>query len=538
VNIAAMLCERARQQPESIALIDTKHGRDRVVSFGALDAITARVASEIAARGIHQGDGILILHPMAIELYVFLIALFRVGAVGMFLDPSAGRNHVDRCLSIYSPRAFFGSWKAQMLRLWTPSVRHISTAFCTSRLPATHFISLRGEANSDHRIADVEDTTPALITFTSGSTGQPKAALRSHGFLIAQQDALQESLCLRPGDSDLTTLPIFVLSNLASGVTSVLPDADMRAPGKIHARPVLDQIDRHPVATSAASPAFIRRLTQECERTHRGIPQMRHVFIGGAPVFPSDLRQARSLFPNAEITAVYGSTEAEPMADVHLSQIAEEDFLAMERGSGLLGGAPVASIALRILRDQWGTPIGPMTQQQFEALCLAPEAVGEIVVSGRHVLPGYLNGEGDAETKFDVDGVRWHRTGDLGRLDERGRLWLMGRASAAIHDSHGLLYPFAAECAAMQVLGVRRAAILQVAGRRVLAVEADRAGVSDALAQAMAWAHLHEVRVLASIPMDKRHNAKIDYGSLSAILSKPQRRLSIWPAAGAGRRTG
>lgn len=520
MNIAAILRERARQQPECPALIDTKHGRDRVVSYGELDAITARIANEIAALGIREGDGVLILHPMAIELYAFLVALFRVGAVGMFLDPSAGREHVDRCMSIYSPRAFFGSWKAQLLRLWTSSVRQIPTSFCTSRIPATHFISLRGDANSKQSVVEVEGTAQALITFTSGSTGQPKAALRTHGFLIAQQNALQESLRLRPGDSDLTTLPILVLSNLASGVTSVLPDADMRAPGKIDARPVLDQIERHPVATTAASPALIRRLAAKCERTNRRIPQLQHVFMGGAPVFPSDLRQARGLFPNAEITAVYGSTEAEPMADVNLSQIADADFIAMERGSGLLAGPPVASIALRIMRDQWGTPIGPMTKLEFDGHCLPPEEVGEIVVSGKHVLPGYLNGAGDAETKFDVDGVRWHRTGDLGRLDAQGRLWLMGRASAAIHDSLGVLYPFAAECAAMQVKGVRRAAILQVAGKRVLAVEADGSGVSEALRKTMAWAHLDEVRVLASIPMDKRHNAKIDYGSLAVVFSK------------------
>jgi acyl-CoA synthetase (AMP-forming)/AMP-acid ligase II len=211
------------------------------------------------------------------------------------------------------------------------------------------------------------------------------------------------------------------------------------------------------------------------------------------------------------------------MAEVHLSQIAEEDLLAMERGAGLLAGVPVASIALRIVRDQWGSPLDHMKKLEFDALCLPPKAVGEIVVSGRHVLPGYLNGAGDSETKFDVDGVRWHRTGDLGLMDSRGRLWLMGRASAAIHDRHGDLCPFAAECAAMQVEGVRRAAILQVAGLRVLAIEADREDVSDSLRRSMAWAHLDEIRLLDSIPMDKRHNAKIDYGSLAKALSKPNR---------------
>jgi len=523
VNIATMLCSRARQHPDLPALIDTRHGRDRILSFGALEINTARVANKIVASGVRPGDSVLILHPMAIELYVFLIAVFRVGAVAMFLDPSAGLDHIHRCLRTYAPQAFFGSWKAQLLRLWSPSVRRIPLSFCTSWLPATHLLSLAAAENASQQIVDLEDASPALITFTSGSTGQPKAALRTHEFLLAQQDALQLSLRLKPGDKDLTTLPIFVLSNLAAGVTSVLPDADMRAPGKIKAPPVIDQIERHQVTTTAASPAFIRRLASECQRTHRQFPQLQRVFMGGAPVFPFDLKQARSLFPNAEITAVYGSTEAEPMADIALSQITEEDFHAMERGSGLLAGPPVGSIALRILRDQWGAPLHSMTSSEFNALGLAPEAVGEIVISGKHVLPGYLHGAGDTETKFDVDGVRWHRTGDLGWLDARGRLWLMGRAAAAIHDRRGTLYPFAAECAAMQVQGVSRAAIQHVAGRRVLAVETDGANVSAALMQAMAWAYLDEVRVLDSIPMDKRHNAKTDYPALAAILSRSRR---------------
>ena len=566
MNIAAILSERARELGDAPALIDVKGGQERVVSFRELDAITARVAAEIAERGIGRGDGVLILHPMAIELYVFLIALFRIGAVGMFLDPSAGRTYIDHCMKIYSPRGFLGSWKAQLLRLWTPSLRGVSPAFCTSRFPGTRLISLDGKANGGQAIAEVDDEAPALITFTSGSTGQPKAALRTHGFLVAQHRALEKSLELRPGVCDLTTLPIFVLANLASGVTSVLPDADMRAPGKIAAGPVLKQIERHAIATTAASPAFVARLADECGRAGRRVPELKHVFMGGAPVFPGDLRQARALFRNAEITAVYGSTEAEPMAEIHLSEIAEEDFREMEGGAGLLTGVPVSAIELRIVREQWGRPMGHLTGVEFDALCLVANEVGEIAVSGKHVLPGYLHGVGDAETKFDVDGARWHRTGDLGWMDGRGRLWLMGRASAAICDGKGVLYPFAAECAAMQVEGVRRAAILQVAGRRVMAVEgAVRAAetgrdlgeidgkrtagpkghvhsialmpglkprptakarfsatfVTEELVLKMKWAHLDEIRVLDSIPMDKRHNAKVDYGALAAALARP-----------------
>jgi olefin beta-lactone synthetase len=192
----------------------------------------------------------------------------------------------------------------------------------------------------------------------------------------------------------------------------------------------------------------------------------------------------------------------------------------MEHGAGLLAGVPVSCIELRILRDQWGQPIAPLDDVQFQQLCLGPDEVGEIVVAGDHVLPGYLQGVGDAETKFDVGGKRWHRTGDLGRIDAQGRLWLLGRASAKLTDDRGVLYPFAVECAAQQIAGVRRAALLHLENQRVLAVEGVPTSMQDTIRNTLLWAQLDRVSVLKSIPVDKRHNAKVDYAALRVLLTK------------------
>jgi olefin beta-lactone synthetase len=520
VNIAQILSEQASERGESPALIDRRHGQDRVLSFRALESASARFAGRLHREGIGAGDRVLILHPMTAELYAFLIAIFRIGAVGMFLDPSAGREYVERCLRISPPKAFFGSTKAQLLRLWIGGLRRVALSICTNPVPGAMHVSLDAPWLELKTIATADDSSAALLTFTSGSTGEPKAALRTHGFLLAQHRALQASLQFRAGAFDLTTLPVFVLANLASGVTSVIPDADMRRPGSIAPRPVIRQLQRLPITTMAASPAFVARLTAECRESGTRIEGIKRVFMGGAPLFPEDLREAHETFPNAEITAVYGSTEAEPMAEIALSSISKDDFDAMEQGSGLLAGEPVASIALRIIRNCWAEPIPPLDETQFHARCLGAEKVGEIVVCGEHVLRGYLHGGGDAETKFMVDGKVWHRTGDLGWFDRKGRLWLMGRASAVIEDERGVVYPFAVECAARQIDGVRRAAILSVGGRRILALEADSDRVVDATRGKLMWAELDEVRVVRAIPMDKRHNAKVDYVALQRLLSK------------------
>ena len=89
-------------------------------------------------------------------------------------------------------------------------------------------------------------------------------------------------------------------------------------------------------------------------------------------------------------------------------------------------------IEVRILPDKWGEPIGSFTHAELEAQSLPAGETGEIVVSGPHVLGGYLHGRGDSETKFRVNGTVWHRTGDAGYFDDTGRLWLMGRCAVNI----------------------------------------------------------------------------------------------------------
>jgi acyl-CoA synthetase (AMP-forming)/AMP-acid ligase II len=518
MNVAGILLQRAAELGESAAIIDVHKGRDRCYSFHDLDAATASMAGQLRSAGLKQGDGVLLLHPVATELYLVLIALFRLGCVAIFLDPSAGRAHVEHCCAIFPPKAFFGSQRAQLLRWSIPSLRRVQKAFCPGWFPGTERLDCSPKANPLGEIVPLSPEAPALVTFTSGSTGQPKAALRGHGFLVAQHRALETSLGLRPGSRDLTTLPVFVLANLASGVTSVLPDADLRMPGGINARPVLAQIRRNRIETTAASPAFLSRLLDECERSGTAMAELSSIAVGGAPVFPGLLRKAQQFCPQARITAVYGSTEAEPMAEIALSDISRGDFESMEQGKGLLAGRPVPAISLRVIREQWSVPISELDAGDFERLLMASGEPGEIVVSGAHVLGGYLNGEGDGETKFDVGGARWHRTGDLGYMDGAGRLWLLGRCRGRIRDERGTLFPFAVECAAMQSPAIRRAALASIDGRRVLAIEPGEQVSAEAILSSLAWAQLDEVVFLDHVPVDKRHNAKVDYVALEREL--------------------
>ena len=136
----------------------------------------------------------------------------------MFVDPSAKREVIQSAVDRLKPRAFFGSPKAHLLRVLHRGIRQIPIQVMTHEL---------GQGEAVAEIFESKPDDPALITFTSGSTGQPKAVVRAHEFLLAQYEELAASLALREGEVDLITLPIFALANLGAGMTSVLADTNL-----------------------------------------------------------------------------------------------------------------------------------------------------------------------------------------------------------------------------------------------------------------------------------------------------------------------
>jgi len=522
MNLASLLAANAREFPDRPALVDHRHGEDRIVSFRDLSDHVAAGAGALRRHGLKPGQTILVFQPVSIELYEFLLAAFHAGMRVMLADPSAGRRFLSLCCQRLAPDAFFGSWKAHLLGLTVPEIRRIPLRVSADWFP----LARRWQADGDPLpLAEVSSDEPALVTFTSGSTGLPKAAVRSHGFLLAQHATLSKALDFQPGEVDLITLPVFVLANLASGLTSVLAATDLAKPGSPDITAVTRQCGKFRVTRCAASPAFFEAFLA----SESGLPRFGKLYTGGARVFPDLLRRLRSSLPaGAIVHSVYGSTEAEPIAHLSADDADEATAETTRQGGGVCSGIPVPEICLRIIMDQWGTPLGPMSSSQLEDICQAPGQAGEIIVSGAHVLRGYLEGTGDGETKIHVDGTVWHRTGDAGWLDAQGRVWLLGRASEKLPPApspaglpaEALLYPFAIECALREILPDIPLAALEWQGQRVLVTgQKPRTSRLSALRTAGDAFGIQRIIHLSSLPMDKRHNAKIDYPALRAMLA-------------------
>jgi olefin beta-lactone synthetase len=518
-NLAARLAAVATRRPERDAIV-ARHGRTVVrIRFGELAERTARVAAGLAARGIGPGDRVLLLVPMSPELYVALLAVLHRGACAVFVDAWVGRGRLDAAVRAARPRAFLAVPRAHLLRVVSPALRAIPVALTVR--PGLHDLEHSGAA----REAIVTEDAHALVTFTTGSTGAPKAAARSHGFLWAQHEALAAHLGLAPEDVDLTTLPVFVLNNLAVGATSVLPDFDPRRPAAIDPARIHAQMEEAGVTTTSGSPAFYERLADWCARRGVTIP-VRALFTGGAPVFPPLVQLLRRSTRGA-VHVVYGSTEAEPIAGIEAGAMLSA--MAEPGAPGLCVGTPVPEVALRIVRAEDG-PIA-LDAAGWSAWDAPPGEVGEVVVAGRHVLPGYLDApEADRANKVPEGGRVWHRTGDAGRLDRAGRLWLMGRVTRRVRRAGATWWSLPPEIRALEREGVRHAAYVgmpdaALGQRAVLCLECAGGRLSPAararLPAGPGDAPVDEVRVMARMPRDPRHHSKTDAVALAHRLAHP-----------------
>ncbi|MEZ4682039.1 MAG: AMP-binding protein [Caldilineaceae bacterium] len=517
MNIVGLLDTITMTTPEQVALI---HGAERI-TYRELNHRSQAVGAFLQAQGLQPGQRALLMVPLSIDLYVIFLGLVRVGATVVLIDPAVGKAQLAACCAQAQPDLFIGSPKAHLLRLIHAPIRRIPRKFTLGwGLPGgpalrTHSVT------TPCRDAPAMPDDPALITFTSGSTALPKAICRTHGFLLHQHQVLCRTLTANLGAVEMNTLPVFILSSLARGITVVIPKGFTGRPNSINAADVVRELQEHQCTRLLAAPAFCQRLVDQLAATAQTLPTIDQVYTGGGPVFPALFAKLQQGLPNATIYAVYGSTEAEPIAHLNLSTLLPTDWQMMQRGHGLLAGKPVAEIELAILPDQVGQPIGPFTVETFAAAALPVHCAGEIVVTGAHVQKSYIDGgHGDDRlTKFRVGETIWHRTGDAGYLDEVGRLWLLGRCAARMGQGATARYPFGIEAAAMSHVGVERAALVEVDGAAVLAVQTSNGEWGKLQRQlADALPTVDRIQRLVVIPVDARHGSKVLYGKVQELV--------------------
>ncbi|GAA1676399.1 acyl-CoA synthetase [Citricoccus zhacaiensis] len=533
------------------ALVDMAGDDQTPLSWNRLSCVVDAIATGLVARGVRPGDRISMMVTPGRDLTAALYAALKIGAVVVVADAGLGVAGMTRAVRAARPDWVIGKvpglavarsqrWPGRRLSvstLPTPLARALGVEDSLYRMARDHEgTRFAGPRHADGTVHVPAPTDPAAILYTSGSTGPAKGVLYTHGRLAALAGLLRDVFHVRPGSSLLAGFAPFALLGPAIGATSVTPDMSVTQPATLTAQAVAEAARAGHATILFASPAALRNVVatagQLGPEDHAALGRIDLVLSAGAPVHPKLMAQVAGLFPRAEFHSPYGMTEALLLADIDREAIIE---LSSRSGAptaegtspddGVCVGHPVGPVRIAIDPLQAdGNPTGNL----LEGLDAAG-VLGEVVISAPHQKAGYdrlwLT---DSLSRRDAkDGLDWHRTQDVGHLDAAGRLWIEGRLQHVAITAAGPVAPGGPEARIDAVDSVSRSAVVGIGPRGTQAVVAvvevattDRArpprpGLASAELTAAVRAAAAPVSVAAvlvtdRVPVDIRHNSKID----------------------------
>lgn len=534
-NIARYLPRMARERPHQVAVVTGvgRNAQGRAIydqlTFAELDRESDRYAWGISGYGIQRGARVLLMVRAGLPLLSLTFALFKVGCVPILIDPAMGRRNLLECIDECAPTALIGVARAQIARVLFPSafrtVRHSVTVGRRLFWDGITLDELYVDLHTPFPLAAMRDQDAGAIIFTTGSTGVPKGVAYEHGMFNAQVDTIQALYDIRPGEIELPAFPLFALFNVAMGATSAIPDLDPTHPAACDPAKIIEIMHDQGVTSTFGSPAIWNKVTRYCIERDIRLPQLRRVLMAGAPV-PSAIHQRfqHILAAPADTHTPYGATEALPITSISGREALAVQADRADPTAGTCVGRPVPGITLRVIAitdepiDSWDA-----------RLSLPANHVGEIVVKGPLVTTAYVNRPAATRlAKIPEGSVIWHRMGDLGYLDDHGRLWFYGRKSHRVQLADTCLYTEPCELIFNQHPAVYRSALVGVRSRNratqpVIVIEpeagqqprsaAERTRFVGELlalgARAPMTAAITIVLFHPSFPVDIRHNAKI-----------------------------
>ena len=543
VNIAAVLPRMAAQQPDLPAMHYPTGKRDasgarifKSWTYRELDEASSRIARGLEKVGIGRGVRTVLMVPPSMEFFALTFGMFKAGCVPVIVDPGIGPKNVKACLAEAEPEAFVGIPKAHVARIllgWgKPTVKKFVTVGGV-KLWRGHTLErvkqIAGE-DPDWSMAPTEADEVAAILFTSGSTGVPKGVIYRHGNFMTQVEAIREMYDIKPGEIDLPTFPMFALFDPAMGMTTVIPDMDFTKPAEVDPAMVEEAVKKFGVTCMFGSPALLDTVGRYGEKHGTRLPTLKRVISAGAPVPPQVMRRIVGMIDDdALVVTPYGATESLPVATISSREVLGETADKTDAGAGTCVGKPVRQTLVTVI----GIDDGPIPTYD-PALQVDQGSIGEICVQGPVVTRAYYNR--DASTKLakmeDPEGGFWHRMGDLGYLDEQGRIWFCGRKSQRVKMEDRELYTVPCEGIFNTHPRVHKSALVGIPagieGPRtpVICVELEHDVSPDEIPKvleelrAMAKKHDHTKGIETFLPhpkfpVDIRHNAKIGRPALS-----------------------
>jgi olefin beta-lactone synthetase len=538
-DLSATLRSWGRSRPDRAALIVPGSGESsawRTITFGELDRLVDRYARGLHGMGVREGDRVIFLVRPNADALAVLYALARLRTVPVAIDPGMGLGEMLRCIEHTGARVLFGVPALHWLRLFVRRPFQSTAVFVTDGRRRLWNDATLAECRAD-TAASWEDRPASVdaesfIFFTSGSTGSAKPVLITSTNIRERLRMVREICGWREGSRVVVCFPSYAPAVLAGGVTAILPAMDFSHPASAPPERIVEAIRTHAAEAVLASPVIWMNLVRHCEQSQTTLRTVRQGITAGAPI-PINLHQRLLAVMHVDGTLYtpYGATEALPITSVD-SQMLAETWPETRRGGGVCVGTVLRGMRLEVIRitDE------PITDWSPD-LRVAPGEIGELVVGGPTVSAEYIGlPDANARAKIRAGGEILHRMGDLGRIDQRGRVWFCGRKSDRISTAGRMLFPVTGESIFNEHPHVFRSAIVQAGStstqRLVACLEMEKGRTLTTavareiaeLARGTSWDgvvdHFLQCRVL---PVDTRHNSKIRREELVAWAS---RRLS------------
>lgn len=493
MNVRKLLDQNASTYADKPALIF----QDAPISFALLREEVYKLANALKSQGVRKGDKIGLYLPNCPQYVYAYLACFCLGATGVPLDFMLKDDELISCLDHSEAKLLIAKDKtAVSLENIQSSVASIQKVLT---IESEEYSTLVAEASMDLEDVAIAETDPCLIMYTSGTTGKPKGILLTYKHLEGSPAAMDHFVDLTDKDIKLCPIPlshiggfIYIQNCILFGISLVLMD-------RFNPFKFLENVSKYRVTCFHIVPPMYNAILTLKQIEHFDLSSLRWVVVFGAPSSPEILERFHQYCPNAKLLNGWGMTETCPPNTV----------TPMDSDNIASIGKPAPHCDIKILDDK---------DQEVPA-----GTIGEITISGWVVMDCYYK-DPEATALMKKDGRLY--TGDLGRFDENGFLYIVGRKKEMIKVGGQIVYAPEVESAFYKNESVAEVAVIgipdQMKGEAVKAFIVLKEGIEMTPEDLRYFAREHlanfkvpsEIEIRSELP--KNRTGKIDKETLKS----------------------
>lgn len=437
--IHEILTKSSRDNPNKEAFVY----KDRRFTFKEIDEASTKVANFLVSQGVRYGDRIGIFSSKNIEEIIALFAIMKIGCIFVHINPHYKEDQLSHVISNCDIKALFvHNSKAKVLNTVYPNKNPFNLIVSLSpkinlEYDNVQYLGRIFEEASPTEISsnELKENDPAAIIYTSGSTGKPKGIIVTHKIFYDSTVASAHVLENREDDRLISVTPFSFDGALSQLFTSIFVGGALILQESNFPKDIVNTMLTERITGFHAVPSFWRMLLQKHSPLAKyDYPCLRYISIIGE-VFPrSDLMRLKAILTRTKFFMMYGTTEAFRSTFLH-----PDDF---EKKTSSVG-KPFPGVEIVIVDDHG-------------RICDSGE-IGEIVHKGAFVSPGYWDDPVKTSKVFRRNAIY---TGDLGKIDDEGYLYFVGRKDAMIKSSGYRISPEEIEECLYKMMGISKAVVI------------------------------------------------------------------------------